>query len=206
MAIEAGLGTLGLELNLLVPEFGPRCYTTVILTTAELEPDGKMTAQLCIGESCSRCLYACPADAVLHWGIDKRACATAAQEFGYATLLKLFTRFIESQDGEERIRLLRGHGWYGIWQGLLRVVGAFGDCPRCLAVCPVGYDYKLLMDMQKVIPEKTEEKVKKARDWQRARKEGQEVEGLSGHRLHFIGEEGYIPPRKRRDGADRHGS
>jgi hypothetical protein len=35
VAIEAGLGTIGLE------------------------PDGKMTAQLRIGEPCSRCLYSC---------------------------------------------------------------------------------------------------------------------------------------------------
>src|SRR6266536_3008247 len=34
---------------------------------------------------------------------------------------------------------------FGIWQGLLRVVGAFGDCPRCLAVCPVGDDYHLFL-------------------------------------------------------------
>jgi hypothetical protein len=45
------------------------------------------------------------------------------------------------------------------WQGLLRVVGSFGDCPRCLAVCPVGNDYHAhLADVQKVIPEKTPEK------------------------------------------------
>jgi len=94
VAIEAGLGTLGLELNLMTREFGPRCYTTCILTTAELEPDAKMTEQVCIGETCSRCLYACPSSAVLHWGIDKRACATVAQEFGVASLFKVFERFI----------------------------------------------------------------------------------------------------------------
>ena len=65
VAVEAGLGTLGLEVNFLSPEFGPRCYTTAVLTTAELEPDQKLTRQVCIGETCSRCLYSCPADAVL---------------------------------------------------------------------------------------------------------------------------------------------
>src|SRR5262245_6759102 len=82
VAIEAGLGTLGLELNLLTKEVGPRCYTTVVLTDAVLEPDGKLTEQLCVGEPCSRCLYSCPPDAVQHWGLDKRLCATFAQEFG----------------------------------------------------------------------------------------------------------------------------
>ena len=34
LAIEAGLGTMGLEVNFLSPEFGPRCYTSAVLTTA----------------------------------------------------------------------------------------------------------------------------------------------------------------------------
>ena len=85
LGIEAGLGTFGLEVNILTPEFGPRVYLTGILTELELEPDQRITEQVCIGESCSRCLYSCPTDAVKHFGIDKRACATAAQEFGFMT-------------------------------------------------------------------------------------------------------------------------
>ena len=57
-----------------------------------------------------------------------------------------------------------------IWQGLLRVVGSFGDCPRCLAVCPVGNDYHAhLADIQKVIPEKTPEKVALAKQYKAKR-------------------------------------
>ena len=38
---------------------------------------------------------------------------------------------------------------------LLRVVGSFGDCPHCLAVCPVGNDYHAyLAEPQKIIPKK----------------------------------------------------
>ena len=54
----------------------------------------------------------------------------------------------------------RSRDVFGFWQGLLRVVGSFGDCPRCLAVCPVGNDYHAhLADLQKAIPERTPEKV-----------------------------------------------
>ena len=70
LGIEAGLGTFGLEVNILSPEFGPRLYLTGILTELELEADKPMTEQVCIGESCSRCLYSCPTDAVNHFGID----------------------------------------------------------------------------------------------------------------------------------------
>lgn len=200
VAIEAGLGTLGLELNLLTPEFGPRCYTTCILTTAELEPDVKMTEQVCIGETCSRCLHSCPADAVLHWGIDKRACATVAQEYGVAALFRIFERFIAADTSEDAMKALRNLKWFGIWQGLLRVAGAFGDCPRCLAVCPVGSDYQYLSEEQKKIPEKTPDKVAKGKTMVRARKAGEEIPGLSPYRLRWIGEEGYKPPKQRKGG------
>ena len=53
------------------------------------------------------------------------------------------------------------------------MVGSFGDCPRCLAVCPVGNDYHAhLADIQKHIPEKTPEKVAKAAELQAGAAEG----------------------------------
>lgn len=191
LGIEAGLGTFGLEVNILTPEFGPRVYLTGVLTELELEPDHPMTEQVCIGESCSRCLYSCPSDAVLHFGIDKRACATEAQEFGFATILKFWERFLKS-DGETQKHLLADRELYGFWQGLLRVVGSFGDCPRCLAVCPVGNDYHAhLSDLQKTVPEKTPAKVEKARRFREARKKGDPIVGLNDWNSRWVGTEGY---------------
>ena len=43
LGVEAGLGTLGLEVNILTPEFGPRIYLTGVLTELELEPDARIT-------------------------------------------------------------------------------------------------------------------------------------------------------------------
>jgi len=196
LGVEAGLGTLGLEVNILSPEFGPRLYLTGILTELELAPDARITEQVCIGESCSRCLHSCPVDAVLHWGIDKRACATEAQEFGFAQMLKLFDRMIERPD-EDPAQVLRSREFFGFWQGLLRVVGSFGDCPRCLAVCPVGNDYHAhLADVQKVIPEKTPEKLALAKRYKEARAEhdrgaGDGLGGLSEWNVRWVGPEGY---------------
>jgi epoxyqueuosine reductase QueG len=202
VAIEAGLGTIGLELNLLTREAGPRCYTTVVLTDAELEPDGRLREQLCIGEPCSRCLYACPADAVLHWGLDKRACATYAQEFGFATILRVLRGVVAAPGPREKLAVLGTHEWLGIWQGLLRVVGAFGDCPRCLAVCPVGDDYqRFLRESERDIPEKTAPKVARARELLRIRKAGEPVPGMADGRDRWIGEAGYRPPGRRAEAA-----
>src|ERR1700736_2470520 len=98
LGVEAGLGSLGLEVNILTPEFGPRIYLTGILTELELEADAPLAEQVCIGESCSRCLHSCPGDAVLHFGIDKRACAEHAQEFGFAQIMKFLDRVFDRQE------------------------------------------------------------------------------------------------------------
>ena len=191
LGIEAGLGTFGLEVNILTPEFGPRVYLTGILTEAEIEADERIIEQVCIGESCSRSLYSCPTDAVRHFGIDKRECATEAQEFGFSTILKFWTHFIGLAEGKKR-DLLKDREIFGFWQGLLRVVGSFGDCPRCLAVCPVGNDYHaFLADNQKIIPEKTPEKIEKARGFKEARKNNAEIDGLSAWNVRWVGPEGY---------------
>ncbi|MGE0748442.1 MAG: hypothetical protein AB7K86_24485, partial [Rhodospirillales bacterium] len=191
LGIEAGLGTFGLEVNILTPEFGPRLYLTGILTELELEADSPMTEQVCIGESCSRCLQSCPSDAVLHFGIDKRACATEAQEFGFSTIVKFWEKFSRAAPEEQR-ELIADREIFGFWQGLLRVVGSFGDCPRCLAVCPVGNDYHAhLADIQKAIPERTPEKTAKAQGFKEARKNGAEIPGLSDWNVRWVGPEGY---------------
>ena len=191
LGVEAGLGTLGLEVNILTPEFGPRVYLTGILTELELEPDQRITEQVCIGESCSRCLHSCPPNAVLHWGIDKRGCATEAQEFGFMTMLQFMERVTDAP-APQRSAMLKTRDLFGFWQGLLRVVGSFGDCPRCLAVCPVGNDYHAhLADVQKHIPERTPEKTAIHKQWQQARKSGAEIPGLSQWNARWIGPEGY---------------
>ncbi len=195
LGVEAGLGTLGLDVNILTPEFGPRLYLTGILTEVELEPDARMTEQVCIGESCSRCLHACPPDAVRQWGLDKSACATEAQEFGYATVTKFFDTFFGLTAGKQR-EALRSRDLFGFWQGLLRVVGSFGDCPRCLAVCPVGNDYHAhLAAIQKHIPEKTPDKIAKAKAFKDERaaweKDEHALAGLSDWNIRWVGEEGY---------------
>jgi epoxyqueuosine reductase QueG len=191
LGIEAGLGTFGLEVNILTPEYGPRVYLTGILTEAELEPDEMITEQVCIGESCSRCLYSCPSDAVLHFNIDKRGCAVEAQEFGYMQITKFFNTFVEKSH-DEKAEAIKSRDVFGFWQGLLRVVGSFGDCPRCLAVCPVGNDYHAyLSDVQKRIPERTVEKEKKAKGYKQARIDGEEIVGLNEWNRRWVGPEGY---------------
>jgi len=196
LGVEAGIGTLGLEVNILSPEFGPRLYLTGVLTELELESDARITEQVCIGESCSRCLHSCPGDAVGHFDIDKRLCAKHAQEFGFATAMKLFNAMVAARGGQEVRRTLAdaivSREFFGFWQGLLRVVGSFGDCPRCLEVCPVGNDYHaFLADHHRVIPERTPAKDAKVKGFKAARKEGEPPAGLNDWNVRWVGPEGY---------------
>jgi ferredoxin len=196
LGVESGLGALGLEVNILTPEYGPRIYLTGILSELALDADAPMTEQVCIGESCSRCLHSCPGDAVLHFGIDKRACAQHAQEFGFSTIMKFLDRVFDEQElgasTDELVAMAKSRDHFGFWQGLLRVVGSFGDCPRCLAVCPVGNDYHAhLAEPQKVIPEKTPGKVALGKARQEARRRGDAIAGLDAWNIRWVGPEGY---------------
>jgi hypothetical protein len=88
--------------------------------------------------------------------------------------------------------MARSRDFFGFWQGLLRVVGSFGDCPRCLAVCPVGNDYHAhRAEPQKIIPEKTPEKVALAKAMQAARKRGDGGGGLNEWNIRWVGPDGY---------------
>ena len=91
-----------------------------------------------------------------------------------------------------RAAMLKTRDLFGFWQGLLRVVGSFGDCPRCLAVCPVGNDYHMhLAEQQKHIPEKTQEKISLQDKFKKDRKSGAAIPGLSEWNVRWVGEEGY---------------
>ncbi len=191
LAVEAGLGTLGLGVNFMCAEYGPRVNLGVIVTDAELEPGKPMTEQLCVGEGCSRCLYACPTDAVLHFHINKRQCSIEAQTTGFYGVADLFNEFIEANP-DERAAILNSQDLLHYWQGLARVWGCFGTCPRCTAVCPVGDDYHaFLAEPQKIIPETTPERIEKGKAFKAARKNGDDVPGLNDWNVRWVGPDGY---------------
>ena len=188
-AVEAGLGTLGLNLMLLTPEYGPRVILTAVLTSAELEPDSRMTEPLCEGEGCGRCLLACPGDAVLQWGLDKKKCAPYASPHGFAHVVSHVGNVLRADTVEQKLELLRSGDSFNIWQTMLRGVGAYTGCTRCVDVCPVGQDYaRLLADAHHDIPEATPEKQARLTEMQRKRTAGEKIEGRERSRR-WIGED-----------------
>lgn len=200
MAAEAGLGSFGLEANLLTPEYGPRVYFSALFTTADLEPDGLMEHQLCIGETCGRCLHACPSDAVEHFHLDKVSCASAAQVHGFRGILYGPLRSIaENRDLPDEVLLdmLDSGEMRNKFHSISRLINAFGSCPRCVEVCPIGIDYrKFLHQEHRNIPESTKQKQEKLDELFQARERGEFVDWNKPVNRRWIGEEGYKPFRE----------
>ena len=158
-AVEAGLGTLGLNLQLLTPEYGPRVVLTAVLCSVDVDCDQPMTNALCLGPSCGRCLKTCPADAVREWERDWPACDRYRSPHGFAQLTEHLDRIIHEPDAAARKQLLRSEASFNLWQSILRGSGVITGCRRCADVCPIGADYEaMLADAHTEIPENTPEK------------------------------------------------
>ena len=164
-AVEAGLGTLGLNLQLLTPEYGPRVLLTAVLCSAPLECDTRLTTALCHGAACGRCLAACPGDAVKQWDRDWPACDEHRSPYGFAKLTEHLEDIVNATDAESRTAMLRSETSFNLWQSILRGSGVVTGCRRCADVCPVGDDYAaMLKDALDAIPEATGAKRMRAYD------------------------------------------
>jgi epoxyqueuosine reductase QueG len=158
-AVEAGLGTLGLNQQLLTPEFGPRVILTAVMASLDVEPDARREDSLCLGPSCGRCLSVCPADAVKHWDRDWEACDTHRSPYGFAKMTEHVEAIMTAPTAQAKKDLLRTETMFNLWQSILRGAGAITGCRRCADVCPVGEDYAdMLAVALEVIPEDNEGK------------------------------------------------
>jgi epoxyqueuosine reductase QueG len=155
-AVEAGLGTLGLNLQLLTPQFGPRVLLTAVLSSIDVECDQPMTEALCLGPECGRCLKSCPGDVIRHWDHDWEACDRYRSPHGFAQLAEYLGRVIDAPGASEKKAMLRSEDSFNLWQSILRGAGVITGCRRCADVCPVGADYEpMLKDALDAIPENT---------------------------------------------------
>ena len=154
-AVEAGLGTLGLNLQLLTKEYGPRVMLTAVMCSVDCAPDQRMIETLCLGPECGRCLKACPGDVIQHWDRDWPACDRYRSPHGWAQLANHLTDIFDAGDPETQKTMVRSETSFNLWQSILRGSGVITGCRRCEDVCPVGADYEMLRDAVDQIPEDT---------------------------------------------------
>ena len=171
-AVEAGLGTLGLNQQLLTPEYGPRVILSAVLSSVPVEADAKREDALCHGPSCGRCLLSCPGDVIGHWDRDWKACDKLRSPHGFHALSDHVERIIDEPDLEKKKDMLRSPEQFYLWQSILRGAGVVTGCRRCQDVCPVGEDYAQLADALDEIAETTPEKQARLDDMQAAERAG----------------------------------
>src|SRR6202011_4853874 len=181
-AVEAGLGTLGLNLQLLTPEFGPRVVLTAVLCSVDVACDQRIEQALCHGPSCGRCLKVCPGDAVGHWDRDWEACDRFRSPHGFPQLAEHIGRIIGEPDPARQKDLIRSEESFNLWQSILRGAGVITGCRRCADVCPVGADYEaMLRDALDVIPEDTPAKEARAAAMEAEEQAGRLPDTYAGH-------------------------
>jgi epoxyqueuosine reductase QueG len=155
-AVEAGLGTLGLNLQLLTPKYGPRVVLSAVLCSVDVACDTRFEQALCLGPTCGRCLKACPGDAVNHWARDWNRCDPYRVPHGFPQLAGHIQKIIAEPDTDKQKELLRSEDSFNLWQSILRGAGVITGCRRCADVCPVGADYDaMLRDALEMMPENT---------------------------------------------------
>jgi epoxyqueuosine reductase len=191
-AVEAGLGTLGLNLQIITPEFGPRVILTAILCSVPVECDKRIAHALCLGPACGRCLKTCPGDIVRHWDRDWEICDTYRSPYGFAKLSGQIEAIMAAESPEQKKELLRSETSFNLWQSILRGAGAINGCRRCADVCPVGDDYEaMLRDALESIPENTPEKEARLADMAMAEAAGAAAPAYEAQRR-WIGERVYL--------------
>ncbi len=173
-AVEAGLGTLGLNLQLLTPEFGPRVLLTAVLSSLPVDADRRMESALCKGPECGRCLKSCPGDVIGHWTRDWPACDRYRSPHGFAALTDHLENIFDEPDAGKKLELLRSEESFNLWQSILRGAGVVNGCRRCQDVCPIGTEYEtLLQDALDAIPEDNTAKNERLAEMIEAERSGQ---------------------------------
>jgi epoxyqueuosine reductase QueG len=66
-AVSAGLGCLNKNMMIIIPNYGPYFYLSMIITDAPLKPDKPFTEDLC--KDCNLCIEACPKGALTGKGL-----------------------------------------------------------------------------------------------------------------------------------------
>jgi len=136
VAVEAGVGQMGLNRIVIHPKFGNHIALDTVLIDTNLDRyDDPLKESPCI--QCGLCIAVCPVGAISkEAGVDFMSCAM----HNYHDLFGGFQEWIEAIVSSKDVRSYRSryrdHETTSKWQSL--TYGHYYRCSYCMAVCPAG--------------------------------------------------------------------
>jgi epoxyqueuosine reductase QueG len=140
MAVEAGLGHMGLNRLVLHPKFGSSVVLESVLVNGEMdEYDRPLEENPCI--DCNLCAAVCPTGAITKGQpFDFMACITHSYRDNSAGFNNMIEAVITSQNMEEYRSQFDDRETAFMWQSLMFRMSY--RCGYCVAVCPAGEEVK----------------------------------------------------------------
>jgi NAD-dependent dihydropyrimidine dehydrogenase PreA subunit len=140
VAVEAGLGQMGIHRNVIHPRFGNFILLGTVITDLDLgdtEQSRPIDYNPCL--ECKLCVSACPVGAIKS---DGRFDFSACYVHNYREFMSGFTSWVEqiadSKDARDYRKRVTDVESASMWQSL--AFGANYKAAYCMAVCPAGED------------------------------------------------------------------
>ena len=135
VAVEAGLGVMGVNRLVLNPEYGAFITLNTLLIDARVDKyDEPLIDNPCI--NCMLCVSVCPTGAVKKDGFGFMDCMTHSYRDTMAGFIDWVETIVESKSAKQYRGVYKDSETVSMWQSL--TFGHSYKCSYCMSVCPAG--------------------------------------------------------------------